>query len=653
MRGKPCSSSYHSSLNRVSRCHPIAMHDDGRIGCSQMLTQTLSCGHETTYLCGEKAGRCIVRLPGLRLPCGHLYSPICVETTTGAEFRCQIPLARHRLPCGHFKDIVCSTNLQEITCQEDCGALLPCGHPCAQPCSICHGSNGHAKCHRPCGQSLLCGHHCVKPCHEGVCDPCEQRCTRGCQHGSCEWVCSVICDPCVKRCEKRRCEHQDICNGICSLPCTQLPCSKPCTRPLICGLHICYSLCGEICPSRCLQCDSGMEPSLRHIALDCGHIFPVTDLDETFHLKDLYHVDTSGTILGCGVVKMPSIFGIRCPECWTPVLNTQRYAMANQLGDVPDTVDRLYCKLGRKLSNYCNDISRPEEYLNLTFDVFCNQLKPGPLAGKQNQRLVWDRTSHMLGVQRIITEYRDEVTVPIEEHISCLAVYIDNRTVITAAVSPYKLRFDFLYFRCRLITLEDGLKIYQYLNKFSGFDKHTLIMAEALRFKLLEQSSGEITSLNERINECDKRHLVRLEVEFRIIQLCLHMILSALSTDSGLDISASKKRTSDLCRRFPDTAGKLLKSFQSLRTYLDGGPAPKHLHDLYQSEVRELWRNYGKHIIGSLQHCCHGHPYSSATFSDCPECGREVEIKAQEPQVNVEAVLNKNAFLAHFGIGTS
>ena len=628
------------------------MHDDGRMKCSQMLSQNLDCGHEISYKCGQKPGKCTFHFPALRLPCGHLYAPTCAEKAAGLELKCQHPIAKLPLPCGHFKDIVCSATRQAILCEEECGAALPCGHTCAQPCSTCQGTKEHPECQKLCGESLPCGHDCKQPCHEGDCGPCQQKCSRGCHHGSCDWVCSTVCDPCIKTCEKQSCKHQDICDGLCSLPCAQLPCSEPCNRPLLCGLHLCYSLCGETCPSECIQCVSGSAPSVRQITLDCGHCFPVTELDEAFHIKDLYHVSPSGEIEAGGVTRMPSTFGIRCPECWTPVVKARRYILANQLGEVPDTIDRLYCKLGRKLSNYVTDIFRSEEYLGVTFDGFCNQVKPGPLAGKQNQRLVWDRTNQMLEVQQILTKYRDEVTIPIEEYVAQLATFIDNENILTAAVLPYRLRFDLLYFRCRLITLEDGLKMFHYLDQLSRLDKHTLIMAEALKFKILEQSTGEIESLGERIEECEKRHLIRLEVELRLVQLCLHMILANLSSDSGIDIPASKKRVSDLCRRFPDTAGKLLKSFQLLRAYLDGGPAPKRLYDLYSRDVRELWWNYGKHKVGSLCHCPYGHPYSEPTFSECPECGREVELELPEPQVNVEAILNKNAFLAHFGIGT-
>lgn len=434
---------------------------------------------------------------------------------------------------------------------------------------------------------------------------------------------------------------------ICSLPCDRLPCSEPCLRLLPCGLHLCPGLCSENCLTKCDECTTGLFPDSHLIQLPCVHAFEVMALDAMLGLEDFYQVDSDGSIRSVRITGLPELNGIHCPDCSKPIRDVGRYDVVNQLKELPATIDYFYAKIGRKLSQIVGDVFHSDEYLSRTFGAFCKTLKPGPLGGKHNQRTVWDRVNHMLEAQQKATRFRDNVVMLFEDNMTRLAQFLDNADVLDQMVSPLKLRFDLVYYCCRLVTLEDGLRVYKLLTTLESADQHTSIIAEGLRLKILEQSCGEVKAMEARIADCKTSHLKRLEVELRIVQLCLHMILKSLDTISGLNVAASLARMRELCVTFPDTAGKMLGPYQKLRAYVEGGAAPKRFLDMYSKDSMALAPAYAKYQMGSLKYCKQKHPYCSANFKDCPECGREVPLPVK---VDNSKFLQEDAFLAHFGI---
>ena len=442
----------------------------------------------------------------------------------------------------------------------------------------------------------------------------------------------------------RGCEHQGFRSTMCCLPSGLLPCCERCTLVLPCG-HQCPSLCNEICPTICDECTKSQIASQPQIGLPCGHNFNVRDLDILYDLIGLYRITAAGVVLS-GEVMRPPPETPRCLRCDSSIDGVKRYAVINQVRALPDTIDRMYAKFGRKLDTFVSQTFLTEDLLSTTFESFCKKLRPGPLAGKHNQNLVYERGNSMADVQLRITNFRDEVVVPFESSIDQLKAFLANPMILNATSSPFKLRFDFLYHRCRLVTLEDAALLSRHIVKLGHTTQHSNALAQGLELLVKEQALDNIHALNSKITHCESLGLKRLEAELRLSQMCFHMLLKATSIDSGVNTSTSMKRFLLLCQKYPDTAGELYPSYRALLKYMDGGTAPKRLYDLYAGDTRGLWRDLGRHKIGALKYCKNNHPFSSTTFADCPECGREVDVLPPREPINYNNFLYEDAFLA-------
>ena len=74
--------------------------------------------------------------------------------------------------CGHTIEIKCSVDPLHFEksrkidqgCYVKCGALLDCGHECAEKCCDCRPKYFHGKCEEKCSRKLLCGHNCDDYC---------------------------------------------------------------------------------------------------------------------------------------------------------------------------------------------------------------------------------------------------------------------------------------------------------------------------------------------------------------------------------------------------------------------------------------------------------------------------------------------------------
>ena len=319
----------------------------------------------------------------------------------------------------------------------------------------------------------------------------------------------------------------------------------------------------------------------------------------------------------------------------------------DQLGGLQDTIDRMYAKLGRKMEFFRFRMLHSEELLSITFKSFCKKLSTGvgPLSGKRDKEMVWARGNTMLEPQTKVTDFRDDVVIPFEESMSRLAAFFDNPPILRKAVLPFKLRYDFLYYRCREVTLEDALQLFQHMRELDQTSRHIAIITEGLRIKILEQSLENIRGLASRIIDSEASNLKRLEVELRLLQISFYMIVRALDTDNDLDVPASLTRIKHLCAQYPDTAGNLSQAFRSQKAYYEGGPAPKHFIEWNRTSVEELWKKWGSHKVGHLQYCRFGHPYSTETFKDCPECGREARPAPPKKVVDYNKFLHEDAFM--------
>lgn len=401
----PCGSRLPCGHICTERCHPESLHS--RMVCQQpCLKSHEGCGHQCTKSCGEPCGDCSYKLQSIELPCGHMHNATCAEIHEEKEILCDFKIDSILLDCGHYLERLCSSTNQNLTCQARCNVPLECGHPCPGRCEDCQWANSHPPCLQICKRRQSCGHDCPAICHNGSCPPCQLPCKKSCEHGSCSRPCSLACDPCVKPCSWT-CEHQGQCPTMCSLPCGRLPCNEPCTQLLLCG-HLCSGLCGEYCARTCTHCSIGSAPQKLQMHLKCGHSFDLEKMDMHVGLRNVYEIDSRGIIKRPQISSSMQFLHIKpcCPECSQSCVDMRRYAIFKQLQDLPDTIDRLYAKMGRKMDTFNHSMLNCRAELQATVQKFRESLKPGPLAGNANALLVRERGNAMMEVQQRIVNFR-------------------------------------------------------------------------------------------------------------------------------------------------------------------------------------------------------------------------------------------------------
>ncbi|XP_060089485.1 NFX1-type zinc finger-containing protein 1 [Heteronotia binoei] len=343
-------------------CHPYDLQHK-EVQCVKDCQRRLCAnGHRCPKLCSEPCGKCLVLMPRVLPKCGHLQQVPC--STRAEEFCCQAPCEKtlrcghpcretcgqgctRRCPemvpvtlaCGHSQQVTCCTAAdmesgKPVPCQEKCLSMLECGHPCPGSCHSCFSGRFHEQCRRPCKRLLICSHPCKQPC-TSKCPPCQRPCENRCGHSLCPKTCGEPCTPCAEPCEWR-CQHYQ-CTKLCSEPCDRPRCDVPCPKQLPCG-HTCAGMCGEPCPSKCLQCDREEltqiffgfedEPGARFVQLeDCKHVFEVTGLD-------CYMDEGGGDAIRLKV----------CPTCQTPIRKNLRYGMLvrRSLQEVESVKERIW-----------------------------------------------------------------------------------------------------------------------------------------------------------------------------------------------------------------------------------------------------------------------------------------------------------------------
>jgi hypothetical protein len=152
----------------------------------------------------------------MRLPCGHLFAPLCAETIPGQHFTCKESSGTNSLPCGHTREV------------------LPSKEPAV-------GMRSKVR---------VCLSRMRSYLHKRL--PGLSRRARRRQVQTSLWKAS-----------SRLHSHQDACSMICSLPCDRVPCDELCTMFLDCEVHLCPSLCMETCMTVCSQCEDGeLYPSI-------------------------------------------------------------------------------------------------------------------------------------------------------------------------------------------------------------------------------------------------------------------------------------------------------------------------------------------------------------------------------------------------------
>ena len=143
------------------------------------------------------------------------------------------------------------------------------------------------------------------------------------------------------------------------------------------------------------------------MSLPCGHFFDVEELDARVGLADFYEISDSGVIMRPRI-RVTDINAPTCPACSESLSGVRRYSLFCQLQSLPDIIDRMYAKFGRKMEMFEDQLTKAESGLSLSFGDFVKEFRPSPLAGKKNQNLVRVRGNTMMEVQNKITDFRGE-----------------------------------------------------------------------------------------------------------------------------------------------------------------------------------------------------------------------------------------------------
>ncbi len=215
---------------------------------------------------------------------------------------------------------------------------------------------------------------------------------------------------------------------------------------------------------------------------------------------------------------------------------------------------------------------------------------------------------------------------------------------------PYRLRLDILFFRLRLIALEENLRMVTSLGNGSKLSQHSAIMGDLIQHTTALEAKERLLRLQPVITECGSKNLSRLEAEARLVQVCFHIILRGPGANHVLEVDDCLERIFDLCQTYPDTAGQLFDSYKTVKAVVKG---TRYKTNMYTEGARNVWWRMPPYRVGNLAHCCNGHPYSSLTGNGCPECGRKVSQFPKTKAMDPNTYLKEKEFMAAMKVASS
>lgn len=122
-------------------------------------------------------------------------------------------------------------------------------------------------------------------------------------------------------------------------------------------------------------------------------------------LKRIYHISEDGRIvaLRTGIVHLPAV---PVCHCGAAISGVRRYTVIEQLHTVPSNLDKLVAKMGRRLNLFGDRVYGQETLLTDTFDLFCQSIRPLPLAAAHNKACVFARGTAITDIQNQIVSFR-------------------------------------------------------------------------------------------------------------------------------------------------------------------------------------------------------------------------------------------------------
>ena len=213
----------------------------------------------------------------------------------------------------------------------------------------------------------------------------------------------------------------------------------------------------------------------------------------------------------------------------------------------------------------------------------------------------------------------------------------------TKTACPYSLRFKALESRARLTILEERSRMVDALKAFRKPYHHTTMLVEGMQYMTIAEAKQQLAQSQSVIALCETHYFKRLECEVRLVQLYFHVVLRNAGIGSDLAVDSSFRRIASLCRTFPDTAGQFWDAYSRLwEVFKETRPHG----NLYKASQRSIWWSWPCHKTGYLEHCAHGHPYSSKTWAGCPECGLEVVVGKALKTLGTNVRLKETEFVA-------
>jgi hypothetical protein len=458
-----------------------------------------------------------------------------------------------------------------------------------------------------------------------------------------------------------------------------------------CG-HICPGVCGELCPTQCPQCRDGQAPGKAIlVGPDCGHLLSIEELDQQI-IGKIYNIDESGCIRGFGSADLEGlqthVVDTKCP-CGASLCDVRRYSILKLLNQSVSTVNRLIAKIGKKLNSFSRRIYTQEWELSDNFSPFSANIRPNPLAARHNKGLVTSRAQLLLRLCDEIREYSINTVTPFEQSVSWLTATFPN--ILSTCNPIFSLRFALIHRRATNIWIADSLRVSRHLAGLADPSLEVQRMAEVLRLRASTECEKNISECEEAIIHAGHAPSIEVETRLQLAQSRLLLYTASASAFGPPSPSPSREHERErnntpafptsseaddsnlqqalqLCRRFPDTAGRftgLVNAFLKCNRAgcsLQGASPPtmaSSLSPTYTTATRRAEFAYGEWVLGCLRFCKGaGHPYCEALFDGCcPECGREVPVRDQGKEGEKEfrafsASLREGDFLAAMGRAT-
>jgi hypothetical protein len=537
-------------------------------------------------------------------------------------------------------------NVQD--CQIPCAETLGCLHSCFQPC---HDPASHDRipCRKPCNRILGCGHKCQKMCFE-KCGSCQYRIGEQ-TLSNCGHQVDKICGGSTPKCLKVVQKATLACGHIVDVRCFESEKEEEVACQQLCGVEI---SCGHICVGDCKECfPAAMHPPCPELCpreKECGH----RCLTLCHGVAPCPTGCNQPCMLACEHGPCRSLCKRVCDPCVKTYIGQVDLAASKgpiicSLGHViqqPDTFegvfDRLLAKMGRNLDLFGYGVFKRERILQSTIDGFMKSIRPNPMAQESNKRELTGRGSELREEIEHLIDFRERIVLPFEQSIATCSQLLPGLVEYNLL---FRARFDILEYRARAAFLRDTLIVVQQLMLLDDPSQGVQRQAESLQEHAVLDCLNCIQYCKQSAARCTASSpCVRVELLLQQVQFSYLAQVASLSTVVASEaVPALLDEALVLCRRYPNTAGAFLENFKQLRSYT-GSDDPGAVPLVVSEKSRGTEKAWGQHIVGHLRICGNKHPYSTESFSGCPECGKKVETD-EEMTKKASAYLHDDEFV--------